>query len=59
MIQMPYTKICGACCKSKNLEAFNRATVDPRFRKNVCIECENLGHRKFNCPVMTMAVENY
>jgi len=55
-IQMPYSKICGACSKSKNLEAFNRVTADPRFRRNVCIECENLGNRKFNRPVMRMDI---
>jgi hypothetical protein len=56
---MPYSKICGACGKSKNLEEFNRVKADPRFRKNVCIECENLNDRKFNRPVTTMAVQNY
>ena len=52
-------KICGACSKSKNLDAFNRVPADPRFRKNVCQSCEELNNRKFNRPVMTMAVQNY
>jgi hypothetical protein len=58
-ITMPYSKIRGACSQSKNLEAFNRGTADPRFRKNICIECKNLNNRKFNRPGLTMAVQEY
>jgi protein-arginine kinase activator protein McsA len=54
---MPYSKICGACSKSKNLEAFNRVTADPRFRKNICQSCEELDPRKFKRSIMTMDIE--
>jgi hypothetical protein len=57
---MPFQKQCGACGLTKSMELdFNRVDNDPRFRKRICKNCEELLARKFKRPVMTMAVQNY
>jgi hypothetical protein len=53
-IAMPFQKQCGACGLTKSMELdFNRVDNDPRFRKRIWKNCEELLARKFKRPVMT------